>query len=433
MRVLVIGSGGREHALAWKLRQSPHASRLFCAPGNVGIAEVAELVPIGVDQIGALREFAAAERIDLTVVGPEAPLAAGLADAFRERGLRVFGPGAAAARIESSKLFAKQLMARAAVPTASYARFTQLEPALAHLDRLSELGVRGVVIKADGLAAGKGVIVADTMDEARDAARRMLAERAFGAAGDVVVIEERLLGEEASLLVLASGTRDLPFLPAQDYKRVGDGDAGPNTGGMGSYAPAPVITPERFREAMERIVRPTLAQMAAEGHPYQGCLYAGLMSTDAGLQVIEFNGRFGDPETQALLPLLETDLLELMLATVEDRLEEVEIQWRPGACVCVVMAAPGYPDDYPKGLPIEGLEQAAALPGVHLFHAGTARQDGRVVTAGGRVLGVTAHGPDFAEARRRVYEAVRQIHFEGAHYRTDIAARAADRGSRAET
>jgi phosphoribosylamine--glycine ligase len=340
----------------------------------------------------------------------------------------VFGPGAAAARIESSKTYAKDVMARSGVATAASARFEAADAARAYLDRLEAGGTRSVVVKADGLAAGKGVIVAETMAEAREAVRRMLVAREFGAAGQVVVIEERLFGEEASLLVLASGTQAVPFIAAQDYKRVGDGDSGPNTGGMGSYAPAPVITPERHREAMERIVHPTLAALSREGVPYEGCLYAGVMATAAGLQVIEFNCRFGDPETEALLPLLESDLAELMLATVEGRLEDVSVRWRPEKCVCVVMAAPGYPGDYPKGLPITGLDSAARMPGVQVFHAGTALQDGRVVTAGGRVLAVTARGPTFAAARDRVYEAAHSIHFDGAQFRSDIAARAVGAG-----
>jgi phosphoribosylamine--glycine ligase len=425
MRVLVIGSGGREHTLTWKLAQSPHIAQLFCAPGNPGIAAVAECVPITTDQIRELVSFAARERIDLTVVGPEAPLAAGLVDALAERRLRAFGPTAAAARIESDKAFSKALMQEAGIPTAAFARFQALGDALGYLDRLEREGVRSVVVKASGLAAGKGAIVADDMAAARAAVRQMLEERVFGAAGETVLIEERLFGEEASLLALCHGERMAPLIAAQDYKRIFDGDHGPNTGGMGSYAPAPVITPALLEEARARILRPALTSLARQGTPYVGCLYGGVMVTGRGLQTIEFNARCGDPETQAVLPLLESDLLELMLATIEGRLDPEAIRWKPRRAVCVVMAAPGYPGRYPKGLPIEGLEQVARDPNVIVFHAGTALNEGRIVTDGGRVLSVTGVGDSFATASEAAYAGVARIHFEGAQYRHDIAARVA--------
>jgi phosphoribosylamine--glycine ligase len=426
MRILIVGGGGREHALAWKIAQSSHVTRLFCAPGNAGIASVAECVPIGTDQLGEIVSFAAREEIDLTVVGPEAPLAAGLVDRLAERGLRAFGPTAAAARIESDKSFSKSLMQAAGVPTAAFGRFDAARDALAYLDRLEGEGVRSVVVKASGLAAGKGVIVADDMAAARSAVREMMEERVFGSAGDTVLIEERLFGEEASLLALSHGESVAPLIAAQDYKRIFDADRGPNTGGMGSYAPAPVITPERYAEALRRIHCPALAALAKHGTPYVGCLYAGVMVTERGLQTIEFNARFGDPETQAVLPLLESDLLELMLATIEGRLDPAAIRWKPQKAVCVVMAASAYPDRVPKGLPIEGLEDARD-PNVVVFHAGTTRKDDRIVTDGGRVLGVTGIGETFTAAYEAAYDAVARIHFEGAQYRRDIAARVANR------
>jgi phosphoribosylamine--glycine ligase len=425
MRVLVVGSGGREHALAWKLGRSRQVSQLFCVPGNAGIAEIADCVPIGVDRIDELVRFAVRESIELTVIGPEVPLAAGLADRLQEVGCRVFGPGARAARIESDKAFARDLMAGAGVPTPRYAVFHTAADALAYLGRLEREGVTAAVVKASGLAAGKGAIVCDTLEAARAAVREVMVERQFGAAGDVVVIEERLVGEEASLLALCHGEAILPLIAAQDYKRARDGDLGLNTGGMGSYAPAPVITPARYEEAVARIFRPTLASLARAGTPYAGCLYGGVMITEGGLQTIEFNARFGDPETQAVLPLLETDLLELLLATIEGRPDQASIRWAPRKAVCVVMVAPGYPDSYPTGLPIEGLEDATADPDVSVFHAGTARRDGRLVTEGGRVLGVTGVGDTFAAAIATTYRALGRIHFEGAYYRRDIAARVA--------
>lgn len=426
--VLVIGSGAREHALAWKLSQSGRLGKLYAAPGNPGMASVAECVPIPVSNLDGLVEFAATQKIGLVVVGPEVPLAAGLADRMAEAGIPTFGPTAAAARIESSKAYARDVMTRMGVPQPEYATFTASGDALAYLDRLAASGATGAVVKASGLAAGKGAIVCETLDAARAAVRELMDENTLGAAGDEVVIEELLEGEEASLFVLTDGHHALPLVPAQDYKRVFDGDAGPNTGGMGSYAPAPVLTRELIDEAMERIVRPTLRGLAEDGAPFQGCLYAGLMKTAAGLKVIEFNCRFGDPETEVVLPLLDSDLLDLLQACAEGRLEGRQVTWRPGSAVTVVLASGGYPGAYQTGKPITGLEAAGAQPGVVVFHAGTATRDGEVVTAGGRVLAVSAVGATFAEAIDRAYAGVEQIDFEGRHYRTDIAARVRSAG-----
>jgi phosphoribosylamine--glycine ligase len=428
LNVLVVGSGAREHALAWKLSQSGRLGKLYAAPGNPGMASVAECVPIPVGNLDGLVEFAAAQKIGLVVVGPEVPLAAGLADRMATAGLATFGPTAAAARIESSKAYARDVMTRMGVPQPEYATFSASAAAVAYLDRLAASGATGAVVKASGLAAGKGAIVCETLEAARAAVRELMDENTLGAAGDEVVIEELLEGEEASLFVLTDGQHALPLVPAQDYKRVFDGDAGPNTGGMGSYAPAPVLTSELIDEAMERIVRPTLRGLSEDGAPFQGCLYAGLMKTAAGLKVIEFNCRFGDPETEVVLPLLASDLLDLLQACAEGRLEGHAVTWKSGSAVTVVLASGGYPGAYQTGKPIRGLEAAGALPGVVVFHAGTAAREGEVVTAGGRVLAVSAVGSTFAEAIDRAYAGAEQIAFEGRHYRTDIAARVRSAG-----
>jgi phosphoribosylamine--glycine ligase len=435
MRLLVVGRGAREHALVWRLSTSPGVT-LYCAPGNAGIAALAEPVPLRESDVEGLVSFARKNRIDLVVVGPEAPLALGLADALEAAGVRVFGPGRAAAEIESSKAFAKELMRGEGIPTASFVRFQEADAALTYLDRLDqEPGLHPLVVKADGLAAGKGVIVCDSPSEARQAVLRMMRTREFGAAGDQVLIEQRLSGEEVSRFDLCDGETALTLPTAQDYKRIFDDDRGPNTGGMGAYAPAPVMDAPLMEEVSQRIVSPVLRALSAAGRPYRGCLYTGLILTESGPQVIEFNCRFGDPEAEVILPLIEGDFAALLMAAAEGRLPGSAgvppasatpvSPWRSQEqrAVCVVMASPGYPDSYPTGLLIEGLEDAGRVPGVTVFHAGTRREGGQTVTDGGRVLAVTAVGSTFAEAAGRAYQAVDCVHFEGALYRRDIARR----------
>jgi phosphoribosylamine--glycine ligase/phosphoribosylformylglycinamidine cyclo-ligase len=423
MKVLVIGSGGREHALAWKIAQSPRLTRLFVAPGNGGTGEN---VPIPVGDSDRLVAFAKEAQVDLTVVGPEAPLAEGLVDRFQAEGLRIFGPVRAAARLESSKAFAKAFMTRHGIPTARYAAFSEYYAAVRHLLAVDY----PVVIKASGLAAGKGVIVPTSLEEAEDALRQIMVERVFGAAGDEVVIEERLTGVEASLLAFCDGKTIVPMPPAQDHKRLLEGDRGPNTGGMGAFAPSPACPPALVAQIARTILQPAVDGLRAEGTPYVGVLYAGLMLTTDGPNVLEFNCRFGDPETQAILPLLDSDLLDILEACVEGRLSEVDVRWREGACACIVLASGGYPHRYEKGHPITGLDAAAALPGVALFHAGTRREaTGQLLTDGGRVLGVTAVGDSLEQALARAYAAAAQIQFKDMHYRRDIG-RTEDGGRR---
>jgi phosphoribosylamine--glycine ligase len=418
MRVLLIGSGGREHALAWKLRQSPLVSDLLIAPGNAGTAALGENVPIKAEDVAGLLELARTRQVDLTVVGPEAPLAAGLTDVFSRQGLLVFGASRAAAEIETSKAFAKDFMARHGIPTAAYRSFTDYEQARQYVGSLAE----PPVIKASGLAAGKGVIVCASLDEAQEALRQVMVEQAFGAAGDVVVIEERLVGQEASLLAFSDGQRIAPMIPAQDHKAVLDGDLGPNTGGMGAYAPAPIIGEQEQTQAIRQVIEPAISGLRHEGREYRGVLYAGLILTEQGIRTLEFNARFGDPETQALMPLLNCDLAEVMLQCAQGQLDPSLVRFRPGACVCVVMASAGYPGPYRSGYPIEGIAAAEAA-GCLVFHAGTRADGQRLLTAGGRVLGVTAVGDTLAQAIELAYQGVRQIHFEGAHYRRDIGAK----------
>jgi phosphoribosylamine--glycine ligase len=426
MKVLVVGGGAREHALTWKLKASPLQPRLWCAPGNAGTASVARSLPMAAEDLEGLLTWSRTERPDLVVVGPEAPLVAGLADRLRAAGISVFGPSAAAARIEGSKVYAREVMARAGVPQPQYACIKKLDQALRHLMRLEAAGINRVVVKASGLAAGKGAIVCDTLAQARIAAEEMLEHRSFGDAGSEILIEERLEGEEASLLAVTDGTAFVPFAAAQDYKRALDGDQGMNTGGIGAYAPAPVMTSDLGREAATQILAPTLRALREEGRIFQGCLYGGLMRTPTGLKVIEFNCRFGDPETQALMPLLETDLLPVLTEAALGRLTHLDLSWRAGCAVGVVLCSGGYPGSYQSGLPIRGLDQAGSVDGVTVFHAATRERDGEFVTAGGRVLTVTAVGETFAQARDRAYAAAEMIRFEGMHYRTDIAARVAD-------
>ena len=415
VRVMVVGSGGREHALVEALATSPLEPEIYAAPGNPGIARIAEVADIPADDLISLRDYAKENSIDLTVVGPESPLIGGIAEAFWEADLKVFGPSRAAARIEGSKVFAKELMRHAGVPTADFEAFDREAAALAYLRTLREYPT---VVKADGLAGGKGVTVARSREAAEAAVRAAFAGK-FGAAGERVVIEECLEGREASVFVITDGQVMLPFLPAQDYKRTYDGDEGPNTGGMGAYSPLMWMEPATYATILEEIIRPTISQLALIGAPYSGLLYAGVMVTDEGPKALEFNCRFGDPETQVILPRMGTDLLELMMASEAGDLAGREVTWSADKAVCVVLASEGYPESASSGDEISGLENIPA--GVYIYHAGTEERDGRFYTDGGRVLNVVGTGPTVIEARARAYAAVEQIHFEGMQYRTDIA------------
>jgi phosphoribosylamine--glycine ligase len=421
VNVLVVGGGGREHALAWALARDPAVDTLVASPGNAGIEDVARCVPIQASDVDGIVALVEAESIDLTVVGPEAPLVAGLVDALEARGRRAFGPAAAGARIEGSKAWAKELLLRHGIPTGRAEITDDVTRALIMIDAFEP----PYVIKADGLAAGKGVVVTADRQEAVEAVESMLVDRAFGPAGDRVLIEEHLQGREVSVLALTDGEGVLPLEPAQDFKRALDGDRGPNTGGMGAFSPVPAIDDVTGRRITDEILEPTIAALAAEGVPYRGVLYAGLMLTAEGPKVLEFNARFGDPEAQAVLPRLDSDLAELLMACVEGRLGEAKVAWSPESCVTVVLSSGGYPGPYRTGLPIEGLGAAGKSDRVAIFHAGTARRDGRVVTAGGRVLAVSALGTDLADARARAYRAASLVSFEGAHRRSDIAKEAA--------
>ena len=422
MNVLLIGSGGREHALAWALRKSPRLTKLYCAPGNGGIAEIAECVPLAVADHTAVIRFCADHAIDFVVVGPEAPLVSGLVDDLTTAGIKCFGPRQAAARLEGSKGFTKDLCREFGIPTAAYGRFDNVGTAKAYL-KGQELPI---VVKADGLAAGKGVTICETMAEA-EAAVEACFSGAFGIAGAEVVIEEFLRGEEASFFALVDGKTALALAAAQDHKRVGDGDTGPNTGGMGAYSPAPVMTEAMIARTMDEIIRPTVAAMAARGTPFKGVLFAGLMITDEGPKLIEYNVRFGDPETQVLMLRLESDLLAALLATADGMLGSLELRWRKDAALTVVMAANGYPGPPQLGSEIEGLETAAAAEGVEIFHAGTRREGSRFFANGGRVLSVTALGRTVGEAQARAYAAIAKIDWPGGFCRTDIGWRAVAR------
>ncbi len=419
INVLVIGSGGREHALCWKLRQSPRLGQLYCAPGNGGIAETATCVELKVEDAAAVIEFCRRHDIGLVVVGPEAPLVAGLVDRLDAAGIAAFGPSAAAAQLEGSKGFTKDLCAEHGIPTAAYRRFTEAAAAKSYA---RQMGVP-IVIKADGLAAGKGVIIAESLAQAEVAIDDMFGG-GFGAAGAEVVIEEFLSGEEASFFALTDGQTILPMATAQDHKRVGDGDTGPNTGGMGAYSPAPVMTPALEARVVREIIEPTVRAMAARGMPYKGVLYAGLMITADGPKLIEYNARFGDPEAQVLMMRLKSDLVEALLAVAQKTLSNVRLTWYAEVALTVVMAARGYPGTYNKGSEIMGLGDAAAVPGVQIFHAGTTRRDGRILAAGGRVLNVTARGRTVAEAQARAYAAVDKIRWPEGFCRRDIGWRA---------
>lgn len=423
MKILVIGSGGREHALIWKIAQSPKVRHIFAAPGNAGIASLAECVPIPVDEIRKLASFALSKGIDLTVVGPELPLTLGIADEFKRHGLKICGPDRAAARIEGSKLFAKELMKKYHVPTASYACFDDPSEAKAYIRK------KGLpaVIKADGLAAGKGVMPAHSLEEAEKAIDTILTRKAFGAAGSRIVIEDFLKGEEASFIAFTDGTTILPMPSTQDHKAIYDHDQGPNTGGMGAYSPAPVITETLARRIMDEVMTPVVRGMAEEGAPFKGILYAGLMIDGNDIRVLEFNARSGDPETQPIMMRMKSDLVPVLEAMADENLQQASVDWDERPAVCVVMAATGYPGEYRKGMVIEGLSEAQSLPDVQVFHAGTSLDGNRVVVNGGRVLGVTALGSTIEDAIARAYDAVSRIRWDGVYYRKDIGRKALNR------
>ncbi len=423
MKIAVIGGGGREHALAWKLSQSKHTEKLYALPGNPGMADIAECVAgIDIEDNDAIVKFAKDKGIDLVVIGPEVPLTNGVVDALTEAGIKAFGPTGKAAELEGSKVYAKLVMKRYGIPTARYEVFGDAGRARVYVRQMRQ----PFAIKADGLAAGKGVILTKDADEAVAAIDTIMTDKAFGEAGSRVVIEEFMQGEEASVLAFTDGKTIVPMVPSQDHKAVYDGDKGPNTGGMGTYAPAPVITPEVMERVKKEILEPMVEAMNKEGRPYKGCLYAGLMITDKGPKVVEFNARFGDPETQVVLPLLKSDLVEVMLACIDGTLDKTPIEWSDGAAVCVVMASGGYPGSYEKGKEITGLD-AAKADGDIVFHAGTKLADGKIVTNGGRVLGVVGQAENIKAAVDKAYEGVKKISFEKEYHRTDIAHRALER------
>lgn len=420
MQVLVIGGGGREHALVWKIKQSPKVEKIFCAPGNAGTKEIAENIAIAADDIEGLLEFALQNKIGLTVVGPEQPLVMGIVDRFEEKGLRIFGPNASAAELEGSKAFSKDIMKKYDLPTAEYKTFNSADQAAEYIKKKN----CPLVVKADGLAAGKGVLLCQTAEEALTAVDSIMGKRSFGEAGDQIVVEEFLEGQEVSVLAFSDGQTVLMMDSAQDHKAAYDGDKGPNTGGMGAYSPAPVFTEIIRQKVRDKIMLPLIRAMQQEGRPYKGILYAGLMLTKTGPQILEFNARFGDPETQPLLVRMDSDIIPIFEACIDGTLNQCPLKWKTDSSVCVVMAAEGYPESYEKGKPITGLKEANSLPGVVVFHAGTKEKDGEVLTHGGRVLGVTATGEDTATAIARAYEAVGKIKWQGIHYRKDIGHRA---------
>ena len=420
MKVLVVGGGGREHALVWKVAQSPKVSKVYCAPGNAGICEQATIVPIQASDLKRLLEFAMKEKIDLTVVGPEDPLTQGIVDLFESKGLLIFGATKKAAEIEGSKAFAKEMMKKYCVPTAFYKIFENRNEAVKYI---REQGAP-IVVKADGLAAGKGVIVCKTVEEAIQSVDKIMVEKIFGNAGKRVVVEEYLVGEEASYIAFTDGKTILPMASSQDHKAVLDGDQGPNTGGMGAYSPAPVVTDEVHEKIIEKVLRPVIYGMGEEGRPYRGVLYAGLMIHDGHPKVLEFNARFGDPETQPVLMRMKGDIVPILEACMKGTLSQHKIEWDNRASVCVVMASKGYPGDYEKGKIIEGLKEVSRMERVLVFHAGTILKDGQVMTNGGRVLGVTGLGEDIPRAIEKAYQAVKRISWDGVHYRTDIGQKA---------
>jgi phosphoribosylamine---glycine ligase len=420
MRILLVGSGGREHVLAWKIAQSRRVKRLYCAPGNAGTIGLAENVAIKAEDVGGLVKFAREQKVDLVVVGPEDPLSTGLVDELTAVGIRAFGPDKAAARLEGDKAFAKEMMRHRSVPTAEARMFTKYRDAKAYVATRDA----GVVVKAAGLAKGKGVIVCDDPADALIALERIMVTREFGSAGDTVVVEEKLVGPEVSVLAFVDGRNIYVMENAQDHKPIGEGDSGPNTGGMGAYSPTTLLDDKLLHQVESEILVPIIDALRTQGITYKGVLYAGLMLTSGGPKTLEFNCRFGDPEAQPILMRLKTDLVDVLEAVIDGKLDSVNLEWDPRSAVCVVMASGGYPGSYENGKPISGLDEAGALPDVVVFHAGTRMAGNQVVTAGGRVLGVTALGSDFAAARKRCYEAVEKIHFDGAYYRRDIGAKA---------
>ncbi len=421
MRILVVGSGGREHALVWKIAQSKLVDKIFCAPGNAGISQLAECIDLKADDIFGLLEFARKEKIDLTVVGPEVALSLGIVDEFEKAGLKIFGPNKKAANLEASKIFSKELMAKYKVPTANFKIFDSADDAKKYIEQIGA----PCVVKADGLAAGKGVVVAKNVDEAKNAVTSMMQDKVFGDAGKKIIVEECLTGQEASILVITDSREVVVLASAQDHKRVFDNDQGPNTGGMGAYSPAPIVTADILKEIMQKIVYRSIDGLVKEGIDYRGVLYAGIMLTKEGPKTLEFNARFGDPETEAILPRLKSDLVEVMLATTEGKLSRVRsLEWDNRACVCVVCASAGYPGNYAKDKEISGLDQAAKLEDVVVFHAGTKKAGNKILTSGGRVLGVTGLGATIKEAINKTYAAVDKINFEGMHYRRDIGKKA---------
>jgi phosphoribosylamine--glycine ligase len=423
MKVLIIGSGGREHAIVWKVSKSRHIDKIYCFPGNAGISELAECINFDVNNFGALVDFVKHEGIDLTIVGPEAPLSKGIADVFEKEGRKILGPNMKASQLEGSKVFAKDIMKRYGIPTAEYKAFTSY----LHAEDYVRLKGAPIVIKADGLAAGKGVIVAETVDEAINALRLIMKDRAFGDAGNRVIVEECIRGEEASFMAFTDGKTILPMVSSQDHKRIFDGDNGPNTGGMGAYSPAPVITEKLESIIMENVMRPMIRGLQSEGIKYKGILYAGLMIRNNQPFVLEFNCRLGDPETQPVLSRLKTDLIDIALAITDEKLSDINLGWKPNASVCVVIASKGYPGAYEKGEIITGLDDVKKMNDAFVFHAGTAFNNNKLVTSGGRVLGVTALGKNIKDAKDRAYTAIEKIHFDGMHYRKDIADRAIKR------
>lgn len=420
MKILIIGSGGREHALVWKISQSPKVSQIYCAPGNAGISQLARCIDIDVDNTKKLVDFAKKEKIDLTVVGPELPLSKGIVNEFNRLGLKIFGPSREATKIESSKVFSKYLMKKYNIPTANYEVFQNSEEALDYIKQQAF----PLVIKADGLAAGKGVFIVKNLDQAEDALNTLMKKKTFGEAGRQIVIEEFLEGEEVSVLAFSDGKTVVPMVSSQDHKKIFDNDQGPNSGGMGAYSPVPFYSNEFKKSVLEEILKPAVKGLQSEGKEYKGVLYAGLVLTKEGPKALEFNARFGDPETQVVLPRLKTDLVDILDAVIEGSLHKINIEWKNNSAVCVVVASGGYPGKYQKGKPISDLERLQKMKNIIAFHAGTKFQDGKIVTSGGRVLGITAWDDTISKAKEKAYEGVEKIYFEGMYYRKDIVAKA---------